>query len=60
MKLDKLEAYLDTIEPPLKEHKRSTLSSMFYDIYLEGIEEGKNQIKNKLVNNLLLLIDTDK
>ena len=53
MKLDKLEAYLDTIEPPLKEHKRSTLYSMFYDGYLQGIE---NQVRNgifKLIEKML-------
>ncbi len=36
------------------------LCTLFYGTYLEGIEEGKNQIKNKLIENLLLLMETDK
>ncbi len=60
MKLEELHRYLDSIEPPLKWGHKAILQSMFYSVYLEGIEEGKNQIKNKLIENLLLLMETDK
>lgn len=36
------------------------LATIFYGVYLEGIEKGKNQVKNKLIDNLLLLMDTEK
>ena len=57
---------LDKIYPELAARNTFTKKDMdwlcilFYDTYLEGIEEGKNQVKNKLIENLLLLMDTDK
>ena len=36
------------------------LYTLLYDVHLEGIEEGKNQVKNKIIENLLLLMDTEK
>lgn len=57
---------LDKIYPELAARNTFTkkdmdwLCALFYDIYLEGIEEGKNQVKDKMIENLLLLMDTDK
>ncbi len=59
MNLKNLETYLDNISPSLKEVYKTALSSMFYDAYLQGIQEGKNQVKNKLIENLLLLMDAE-
>ncbi len=50
MKLDELDHYLNNIRPPLREYQRSTLSSMFYNIYLEGVEEGKKQVRQGIYN----------
>ena len=52
MNLKRISTYLDSIKPPLKEYQKSTLSSMFYDTYLQGIEEGKNQVKNGIFKNV--------
>ena len=57
MNTQKLSAYLDSIEPPLKEYQKSTLSSMFYSVHLEGIEEGKNQIKSGLFKLIEKLVE---
>jgi hypothetical protein len=56
MNTSKLDQLLDSLDPPLKGSKRSHLVSMFYDVYLEGIEEGKSQVKNgvfKLIEKML-------
>jgi hypothetical protein len=56
MNLKELSTYLDSIKPPLKEYQKSTLSSMFYNAYQQGIEEGKNQVKNgifKLIEKMI-------
>lgn len=31
----------------------------FYDVYNQGLQEGKQEIKDKLVNNLITLMETE-
>lgn len=57
---------LDKIYPELAARNTFTkkdmdwLCTLFYDIYLEGIEEGKNQIKQGIYNSIEKLFEDNK
>ena len=57
---------LDKIYPELAARNTFTkkdmdwLCTLFYDIYLEGIEEGKNQVRNGIFKLIEKMLEEDK
>lgn len=57
---------LDKIYPELAARNTFTkkdmdwLCAIFYDIYLEGIEEGKNQVRNGIFKLIEKMLEEDK
>lgn len=51
--------HFDSVQPPLNEEQKRQLTSIFYDVYCDGIQEGRNQIQTKLVEKLLALLETN-
>ena len=60
MNSSKLIQLLDSLKPPITGSKRAHLVSMFYDAYLEGIQEGKEQVKQNIYNLIERVLEDNK
>lgn len=51
--------HFDSVQPSLNEEQKRQLTSILYNVYCDGIQEGKNQIQTKLVEKLLTILETN-